>query len=502
MRARAACRVQMLLFMFAMAFLLICATSTTPLLKGLIVGDSPMFQTIGKYWARGVMPYTGLWDSKGPALFFINALGYWMTDSSLGVFIIQVISLFITEVFIYKLLCQAFSDRIALLMIPFILLFLNYTYDGGNFTEEYALPFLCASFYGVYIWSNTIYEGMVVHNPKWAFVYGCCFSFCALTRITNAIGLCVAILVICFVLVTNRCWSNLLYNSGAFIIGAIVMALPFVLYFGLHGQLDKMLYGTFLYNIEYAGSSSMKIDLMTVDGIIRYVGCYGLGIAGIIMMIRDRRNRVPGILWACVGTVTCIWFFKCYRFNHYVMITVPYVCIALAEFCNLRKKLQKKKPVRYVASAMMILIIAFSALGGAFRLKEEALSFYYQYVTIPNKNPLEPEYVAYELYYSIPEEERNSFVAYNCYSGLYLKLDVCPAYPYFTLQDWAMSRSTTLETRVMDTYANGNAKWILVMAEGEVGIQEILDKRYTCVRDEPVPYSEKERYKLYRLIET
>ena len=38
--------------------------------------DSAMFQTIGKYWAQGYLPYVDLFDHKGPLIFFINAVGY------------------------------------------------------------------------------------------------------------------------------------------------------------------------------------------------------------------------------------------------------------------------------------------------------------------------------------------------------------------------------------------------------------------------------------------
>ena len=75
-----------LLSLMAIFYILIFSTTTSPFWGEPFAGDSAMFQTIGKYWAKGHLPYVSLWDSKGPIIFFINAIGYFLTDSNLGVF--------------------------------------------------------------------------------------------------------------------------------------------------------------------------------------------------------------------------------------------------------------------------------------------------------------------------------------------------------------------------------------------------------------------------------
>ena len=59
----------------AFAGALVFSPSTSPLYSDWGY-DSAMFQTIGKYWAQGHLPYVELFDHKGPIIFFINALGY------------------------------------------------------------------------------------------------------------------------------------------------------------------------------------------------------------------------------------------------------------------------------------------------------------------------------------------------------------------------------------------------------------------------------------------
>ena len=106
-----------------------------------------------------------------------------------------------------KIYRQEFDSKVSTLLLIIALVVLTFVYEGGNLTEEYALPLLTASFYCFIKWSNQVAAGITVHNPGWTFLYGVCFGFCLLTRVTNAVGLCVGIVVICAYLVINKQWK-------------------------------------------------------------------------------------------------------------------------------------------------------------------------------------------------------------------------------------------------------------------------------------------------------
>ena len=65
----------LLFLLSALAGVALFTESTSPLFSGWGY-DSAMFQTMGKYWAEGYLPYVDLYDHKGPMIFFLNALGY------------------------------------------------------------------------------------------------------------------------------------------------------------------------------------------------------------------------------------------------------------------------------------------------------------------------------------------------------------------------------------------------------------------------------------------
>lgn len=493
--------IYIILFFIAALFVAFCSTSTTPLLETPIAGDSVMFQTIGKYWSKGIIPYIGLWDSKGPIIFFINAFGYFLVESKMGIFVIQIINLFITLIFIFKILKTAFSIKMSLLLAIILLGALNFNYEGGNFTEEYLLPFLTFSLYCFVKSIKDIEKNgtSFVHNYKYAFVYGVCFAFCLLTRVTNAIGLCFGVLIICIYLFVNKQYKNIFYNALWFIVGFMLLFLPFYIYFAYHNLSYEFWYGTILYNIDYAGSSSFRIEPTSINGFITYLGSYALCFVGVLILIINKNKKIRGIMWVVIGTISHAWLLKCMGYNHYAMIVFPYLPIIFIELQQLYESCKQIKLLKKSISVVLICVIGLNLLGGISSFKTNLLTFYYNYYTIPNKHPLEPEQVAIDMYNSIPDNEKYSFVAYNCYTGLYLKLNVCPYYRYFTLQDWASSKSKSLKLRINEVYSKGNAKWILVYDSGDVGIQEILDYRYTCIKVENVPYKEKEYFKLYQL---
>ena len=243
----------LLFLLSALAGVALFTESTSPLFSGWGY-DSAMFQTIGKYWAEGYLPYVDLYDHKGPMIFFINALGYGLGGRN-GVYIIQVLSIALSEAIACRLLADRLSRGKSLalaLLLPFVL---AANWQEGNTTEEYILPLLFGSYFLMARWCGGLEEGRFAHRAGAAFVYGLCFGFALMTRVTNALGVCLGVAFITVLLAVKGEWKNLLANAGAFLLGAAVPVLPFCVYFAAHGALYDMWYGTLLYNLDYLSSS-------------------------------------------------------------------------------------------------------------------------------------------------------------------------------------------------------------------------------------------------------
>lgn len=478
------------IYVAAILFLLLNSFATSPLFGAAYSGDAAMFLTIGKYWAKGTLPYVGLWDSKGPIIFGINALGYLLLDSKYGVFLIQILCLLVATTIIFKIF-QKKGNRIIALCGTCVVLWIMLTDYAGDGTEEFALPLLCASFYLMYDWTlQKVEKGKSQHAPAAAFLYGSVFSFCFLTRLTNAVGVCAGVLVITITLLLNKEYKNLIKNAVAFLLGVAIVILPFVIYFQSKGILYDAFYGTFLYNLDYAGKSDMGLSTMSFgymcQMIAGYSGAIFLMVTGLIEILFIKERRTSGAMWAAIGAVTTAWLFRSYGFLHYGLIALPYFPIAMTELWSLKPA---KRELKAVCKILVCGFVFLGILGSVKTFRGQS----WEHSVLRNREQYENQQPDEKILAAIPEEDKGSFVAYNTASDIYLRTEIKPCYPFFTMQDWAASQSESLTKMVINTYKNGSAKWILVSGDPkETLIYETLESRYYVEKTE-------ENYTLYHL---
>ncbi len=465
--------IYVVLLFFAILFILTHSYSTI-YNYGSENSDSAIFSAIGKFWAEGKIPYTDLFDHKGPIIFFINMLGWKIFNCVQGILLFQIISMFFLMVFLYKIASlEIQGNKKKILFTVLTVFFLTLTYGTGNQTEEYCLPFLAGTIYFTlkYI-KNYLNNNISEHNCKYAFFYGISFAICFLTRLTNAISICASILTILIILIKNKNIKNIVLNVVFFILGFLILFLPFAIYFIMHNAFNEFLYGTILYNFQYAiatDSSKLVQNGNIAKSIIKYIvyffPSYIIFIASAIN-IKKKRN-IYGIFYIFLGIFETLLFIKLNTYKHYAIVTIPNVLIVLIEI----EKLRISKLYKYIIYVLCVII----ALMG--------LIIHYK-----NFKKGIPDYSVYDkLMLQIPKEERDSFIAFNIndYRRVYEHYNICPYYKYFVLQDWQASMSKELYEEMYDTFNNGNVKWILFVGNIEdTFISDILNRRYILIGEE------------------
>ena len=127
-----------LLFLLSIAALL----PASPILQHTPPRDSGIFLYVGSRMLKGDLLYKNIWDDKPPMIFLINALGLWISAGSLwGVWILEVIGILTAVWMAFSVLKSSFGNTAAVLGIVAGLSILLITLHGGNYTEEYAIPF-------------------------------------------------------------------------------------------------------------------------------------------------------------------------------------------------------------------------------------------------------------------------------------------------------------------------------------------------------------------------
>jgi hypothetical protein len=128
--------------------------------------DSSVFKTVSMMMREGYLPYRDSFDHKGPLLYFFNLWGDCLSEEC-GVLFFELLSLSITVFAMYKI-ARLFCGIIPSTVSVFAALSMLFVYyEGGNFTEEYAMPFISVSllYFLSYIKERVISDWMgVVQN--------------------------------------------------------------------------------------------------------------------------------------------------------------------------------------------------------------------------------------------------------------------------------------------------------------------------------------------------
>ncbi len=468
------------LFLVALLFVTIFSYTTSPLynLNG-FTPDSIIFQIIGKYWVQGSIPYKDLWDMKGPYIYFINAIGYLLTNSRTGIYVIQIIFMWFTLLCIYNICNQVVAPCLSYFIILLSLASLSYIYEGGNLTEEYILLPLTLSFYYVFKWINQYEsEHTINHLPQHSIVYGIVLGLSLMTRLTNALSICTAVFIIIVILLFHKKYKNLFYNALYFLLGFIITTLPFFLYFHHHQALYEMWKATFLFPIKYASNTYMDImDIGIHYFILSYFSSILLMLLVIFIIIKWRIITLRYILYFLVAFIPFIWFCQGNGYGHYGMTVFPLFLLAILEIKKMRMQYSY-----YIVSILLIIgcsskLLFVSKMNNIHNQEIKDCRLFL------NSN----SYIDY-----------SSFIAYECLPDIYLTENIRPSVPIFSLQEMGKDRIPEWHQYVLTKFEKYKPKWILVKDDENIKnimIKPLLNKHYILENSDY-----KKKLKLYKII--
>nr|WP_314976829.1 hypothetical protein [Bifidobacterium dentium] len=435
--------------------------------------DQYIFELTGKMWAEGGIPYVNFWDQKGPLIFLFNMLGWKLTESSLGIFLLTIVWAAVTVNMLYLLAREFTPQRHGTAMVVTIA-WISAVWIGilcapsWNLIEPLCLPFLAVSLLIAVRWFKQCDSdhGSVV--PWWhPFVYGLSFSVCLLSRLTNALSVCVGVLVIAIMLLRWKQWMALLKCALSFIVGIALPLIPFCVYFAAHHAFYDFVYGTVLFNISYAGNSeSLLSSQINTIVLILCLPC-AMVLVSLAHMLLERRCNPLDWTIAISGILFIALFFNISPYQHYAAVAAIFLPILLGGVC------------RYADQHIHMHWQTLVALGLVM-----ALLCGYQ-AKVDNKLIWsEPTYDEPELEQVI-QEAHGDIVLYNVLVGAYLQYDLKPMYRFAWLQDWEASFSDSYAKLLREEFATARAKYIVVQpyyTMPKPAIDRILHDRYKPVR--------------------
>lgn len=110
--------------------------------------DSAIFQYFGQRMREGQLPYRDIYDHKPPSIFYLEYLGLSLGGGSRwGIWALEVIAVGSAALLAYAALRRFIGSFAAWIASAGFLANLTFVFEGGNLTEEYALPFQFAAIY-------------------------------------------------------------------------------------------------------------------------------------------------------------------------------------------------------------------------------------------------------------------------------------------------------------------------------------------------------------------
>lgn len=310
--------------------------------------DSSVFLYIGKQMQHGAVPYRDLFDHKGPLLFFIQYFGLLLSgEKFFGVWIIELACLTVAIYFTYRAIELINNKNIVINFLTVLLSFLVIglqLFEGGNLTEEYALPAI--AFFG-YVFLKFLKTGKCT---KWE-TFGAGFAFMAVCLIRiNMTGFWIMGLpIIAGILIYKKHFKQLFSYLLWFSLGALVIFLPCLVYLLLTNSFMDMLKYYFIFNFEYAKNydNGGLLSINQFKSILFFIKLiWPVSLAVIILMfgwLRKIFNKIvkkqyiqldqTGAMRLVCLLIFCFAFLlatmSAKNFLHYIIVLIPFFAIFL-----------------------------------------------------------------------------------------------------------------------------------------------------------------------------
>jgi len=293
--------------------------------------DYGFYAYIGKLIVKGKLPYRDVWESKPPAIFYLNAFalrlgrgfrwGIWLTEF---VFLLSAIT---ASFFLMK---KLWGTAPALFGVFVWLWGMDFTLQGGNYTEEFPIVFHFLVLM-IFLQQTRDYQ-----YPILDFALGLLFSISFLFRPNNATIEAIAILGYGIFLLWRRDRKRLVESVFLVSLGVLIPLAITSAYFAYHGLFQAMLDASIFYNFAYisadqSASSTLLVGFQFLN-VAAWIGLIGFLFAIIRFKDHSKYQLLPFFIVLIVGTLAVGYLTDPAKRNygHYFMNWLPFIAIFAA----------------------------------------------------------------------------------------------------------------------------------------------------------------------------
>ena len=285
--------------------------------------DSSVFRMVAMMMDRGYMPYRDTFDHKGPLIYILNWLGMRLSYYR-GIWLVELITIFVTFLFIYKIVRLLCGKLMSFLILVVVASSLYQYFEGGNLVEEFALPFITVSLY----YYTKYLLGMYVSGWQ-VILCGVCFGAVCLLR-PNMIAIwgifSITVVIKCLI---SKQYKTLLTFCSLFCAGVVIFISPILIWLLAKGAFSDFFYDYIIFNLKYskAGTESALMQFMSFTHFLNdTLILFSFTILGYILLT----DRFLAISYGCSFLLTLYAIsISGQTYGHYGMILVPLLAYPL-----------------------------------------------------------------------------------------------------------------------------------------------------------------------------
>lgn len=203
--------------------------------------DQNIFFTIGREMLEGKDVYTDLFDHKGTYTYLMHELAaLFSTESMIGIFIFEVVFMFVYILFLYKI-ANLYLKPLPSVLVSIItasLTSVTRCFLRGNNNEEFVYVFLVISLYYMLRDDIPSNKALILNGAFVAFTLWYKFTL---------LGFWVGLVLVTYIpMLLKKDWKRFFKSVGMFLIGFGALTLPVFIYHFIKGNVYDFLY-TYIY---------------------------------------------------------------------------------------------------------------------------------------------------------------------------------------------------------------------------------------------------------------
>lgn len=380
--------------------------------------DSSMFLYFGKGISDGLVPYNDMLDHKGPFLFIIEyfAVLIGFGNLSIGIWLVECVFLAGTLVFLYRT-CNVFtgSNLISAIALTLLTPLFILCYDGGNYSEEFALLFISISFY--------LFSKIIILNKNIRIDY-ITIGFLGAATFFIRVNMISLWLVFCLFLLLTSLYDKkidtLIQQIRGIFIGGVITTLSIIGLSIFQNNLKEMFQQAFIMNFLYSDSDltgKLKAAFSFTDLLLK-TGLFPLVIIFFISAFADNKKTPNKIYF-----VLCIYFVVNFftvilsgrYYTHYLITQFAPLSVVIALSIQFIMTFIINR-AKFIVSLLMIIIIALPATFSAFK------TYNWSYNT-NNVNSDKTQVKTISNYIKKNSSKKDSIYVHNINANIYLLSD-------------------------------------------------------------------------------